>query len=352
LSEEEDALLLRALEILQRRAAAPATPSLTLRQLYVPYEAARKRSPGWRVVKSRFVALLDFVYAPGTPPLGDQQVMGLKIPNWTDYRSGRMAHEWKPGRFYTDHSINCELQSLKAILSWAVIEGRIPYNPLANAKREGPKSRRRTAPSERDIGLFLDRAGPRERYMILAAVDAGMRRNEIRLCQHDWVDHEAKRIHLDNAICKNRKGGTIPATQRLLDAIEAIPRDIRGPWILTNPETGQPYTGTTMWTWFRAVVDGSGVRAAPGDRRVVLHDGRHAAATNAVKRGVPVTTVQLQMRHADISTTMIYVDTSDADFGPALEKFEAGIVSERERIGPKRAPSDGHVIDKSKLGKK
>jgi len=314
----DDDLIARALQILQRRAAGEATPAITVAQLYDRYEAARKHTRGWPVVGGRLRSIRDTVYAPGIPPLGRREAMSLRVLDWSDYRSFKLSEEFAVGRRRTEWTVDCHLISLKTMLTWAVDEGRIPHNPLDRARVKS-HSRREVAPDEEEIGLPLEEAEPRMRYVILAAADAGMRRNEIRLCEHGWVDHIARRIHLAGHACKGGKARSVPATRRLLSAIDALPRHVRAPWILTNPETSAPYSMSLFSRYFRVLADSVGLK------HVKLHDLRHSAATNAVARGVKITAVQKMLGHANLSTTLVYVNAREDDLGPALDAIEAGI---------------------------
>lgn len=314
----EDELIARALEIVQRRAAGVATPAITVSQLYDRYEAARKNTRGWPVVGGRLRAIRDGIYAEGVLPLGARDVMGLRVLDWSDYRAFRLGEEFAVGRRRSEWTVDCQLQSFKAMLNWAVDDGRIPYNPLDRARSKS-HSRREIAPTEDQIARQLELADARMRYVILASADAGMRRNEIRLCRHEWVDRVARRIHLGAEACKGNKARSVPATRRLFAAIEAIPRHVRAPWILTNPDTEQPFGPDSFSLWFRQLAD------AAGQRGIRLHDNRHGAATNAVARGVKLTAVQKMLGHANLSTTLIYVNAREDDLGPALDAIEAGI---------------------------
>jgi integrase len=322
----DDELIARALDVLQRRTQGTAAPVITVAQLIERYEAAKKLTRGWRVTGCNLRAIRDFVYMPGTPPLGQRDVMSLKVLDWTDYRAAKLEEEWAVGRKRLACSVDQQLVSLKAMLRWAVDEGRIPHNPLERAQvRE--RSRREIAPDEDDITQQLGEADVRMRYVVLASADAGMRRNEIRLCQHDWVDVRGKRIHLSAEACKNQKARTVPATSRLLEAIGAVPRHVRAPWILTNPETEQPFSGNSFSRWFRETADAAGFPKAH------LHDNRHAAATRAIASGAKVTAVQRMLGHEHLITTLLYVNQrardADSDLAQALEAIERGIGDKR-----------------------
>lgn len=319
-------ILAAALAIVRRMqtgAQAPPAPTLTLRQLYGHYVPYRSKIGGWRVVQGRLRSVMDSVYAEGIPPLGDRDVMSIRLLDWSDWRAWRSGQEYAPGKTPSDHTVNLHLESLKAMLNWGVSEGRIPHNPIAAARHVGKRGKRQVAPTEEEISLLLDDANDRERYIILASNDAGMRLNELRQCKHEWVDAEHGRIHLAAEVCKGKKARTVPATNRLLDAISSLPRHFRSPYILTKPNTGEPYCAHAIARWFKAKARAAGLP------HLVLHDGRHHFASASLERGIDIDTVRKQMGHSRLSTTETYIQTrTDATFGPALEAFEAGIAAE------------------------
>lgn len=57
--------------------------------------------------------------------------------------------------------------------------------------------------------------------------------------------------------------------------------------------------------------------------RVKPHRFRHTMATNMVRRGAPLHIVQKILGHADISTTMIYVDVQEEDVSIAHKQLVA-----------------------------
>ena len=51
------------------------------------------------------------------------------------------------------------------------------------------------------------------------------------------------------------------------------------------------------------------------------HKFRRTAATNAVRRGMPIEQVQKMLGHATLNTTQIYVNVSDMDVKISHEKY-------------------------------
>lgn len=331
MDEDEEKLLSAALEMLQRRAARRTSPPLTVRQLFEQYKAAWAQRKSWVAYETR---LIPFVLAHG-----DKSAADLTVMTWTLYASARRAtrlpgKRGARGECYSETTVNAELGALKACLNWAVEQGLLRFNPLAVAKRKS-RPRRETVPREREMGLALDACRTREQtLMVLAAGDVGLRRGEIIQLRHDWIDHGAKTVTLPNWACKNKRGGTVPCTQRFLDAVDALPRHIRHPQVLVSELGDGPYGRTALDDWWSAIRERAGLEAAPGEKAMRLHDLRAGAATNALKRGVRFQTVSKRiLRHSTLATTEIYLrgltdDPADASEAAAL--MEAGIVRDQQ----------------------
>jgi len=343
---DEDELLAAAAEVLLRRAAKRSAPSLTVAALYAHYREAHQASKSWEAMRVRLAPFLE--------AFGDRQVLSLEVIDWSNHAARRLATlvpGAKDGRFYDRRTVNSELGWVKAMLNWSVGQGRLKYNPLAGAKRSKVRKGRETSLRESDIARAMAACQkPEQVVMILAAADVGLRRGEILQLQHDWIDHEAKTLSLPGFVCKNGRGGTVPVTQRFLDAVAAMPRHIRHQQVLWSERSHGPYSRMTLDTWWRDIRERAGLQSAPGDKEVHLHDLRASCATNAVARGVKLTTVSKRvMRHASLRTTEIYLrgDVSDPEeMAQAAATFEAGIVRDQgKRRGPKRADVDFSAKD-------
>lgn len=321
----DDELIAHIAELCRRRDNIPAGPSLTVAELYARYEAASKGRKSWASIR---VHLAGCVTA-----FGARDAAGLKVIDWTEYRARREL-ELVPrgnGRTYSPTTINTQLSYLKVLLNWGVTQGLLLANPLQKAKRSAQRAHRETAPAEVDISALLEQADVRATAVVLCATDAGLRRLEIRSLQWAWIDREAMLIRLPGWACKGGRGGAVPMTRRLREALDAIPRALRSPWVFTSPRGGARYSLRAFSRWFRAVADAAGIQAAPEDGNVHLHDCRHAFASNATRRGVRIEIVSQVLRHASLDQTRDYVQTSDVDLRAAREAFEAGIERDKRR---------------------
>lgn len=308
----------RLIAELSDRLAPAVAPSILLAELYRRYEVARRGAPAWG---SSSAMLRPFVarYA-------DRDAASLDVRDWGAYRDSRA--ELAPS------SRNLSLWLVKAMLRWGVAEGLLKEDPpLCKARTQPQKDHRETAPTEGDVTrLLAEVRQPRERVIVLCAVDSGMRRNEIRQLQWTWVGRGE--IAIPNWAAKGGRGRVVPASRRQLAAVEAMPRVLRSQYVLANPETGEPYARPMLTKWWRELAALAGLQAAPGEVRVRLHDGRHGFATNAVGRGVRIEVVSEILGHASLEQTKAYVQSRPTDLAVARELFEAGIP--RQSQGPRK----------------
>lgn len=296
---------------------APTVSTLTLRELYARYEASSKARRSWDTIM--------YLLRPTVREYGARPAASLRVTDWTTFRA---AGEGK----WSGSTLNQQLAWLKTLLRWGVDQGLLPVEPhLCRAKPAKVKIARETAPTEDDAAAMLALAGARMRVVVLCVFDAGMRRNEYRQLQRAWLDRERMEIRMPNWACKGSRGRTTQLTSRLLRAIDAIPRDIRSPYVLTNADTGEPFAAATYTKLWRALAADAGLQAVPGEVRVRGHDGRHGFATQAVCRGVRLEVVSDMLGHASLETTRIYVQRRGSDLAKAREDFERGIEKDRHR---------------------
>jgi integrase len=158
---------------------------------------------------------------------------------------------------------------------------------------------------------------PRYRVVILLAYEAGLRAGEIRGLQHGDVRdgqltvRRALDQETDEVIApKHDKVRTVPISPRLIDALAALPR--RGLWVVAKPDGGFISYRVVSDT-VKAIYD----RASVARPVKPIHCLRHTFGTVMARR-VPLGVLQQLMGHADVTTTMRYVDVSEADKRDAI----------------------------------
>lgn len=224
---------------------------------------------------------------------------------------------WLMGHGLSPRSASRCLATLKTFYGLLIDDGVITLNPAKDI--ESPKISKALPKtvSESDVGKMARCAGSRKRWGPLAVRDkaivltfyaSGLRESELANLKLSDLD-------LGSGFVKvwNGKGGTdgiAPLSPPAVGAIERylrvlrpkIARDKNSPYLFLG-RRGAQFTRQRIWQVINAIG-----WAALG-KRISPHMLRHAVATALIKGGADIRDVQAILRHADISTTQIYVHT-------------------------------------------
>lgn len=157
----------------------------------------------------------------------------------------------------------------------------------------------------------------RYRVVILLASEAGLRIGEIRGLQ--WTDVKDGQLTVRRALDKetgeviapkHNKVRTVPLSPRIIAALADLPR--RGLWVVSRLDGG----ALNYYELSRAV-NAIYDRANVTRPRSPVHCMRHTFGTVMARR-VPLGVLQQLMGHADVQTTMRYVDVSEDDKREAI----------------------------------
>lgn len=168
----------------------------------------------------------------------------------------------------------------------------------------------------------------RNRAIIETLWQTGMRQGELRNAKLDNVDRDDRSIRIYAS--KTDEWRTVhyqPALDRSLDLWIDVERN-------THPESEYLFVAAHSEKLSRQSINDIIARAAAPinekigetqdgkDRwRISPHSLRHGHAVHALKQGVDVRSVQKQLGHSDISTTMRYLDLVDDDVADAYKVF-------------------------------
>lgn len=197
-----------------------------------------------------------------------------------------------------------------------------------------------TAVASEDVEKLLEACDdPRVTVMLLLASEAGLRAAEIRGLQ--WTDIKAGQLTVrrtldkltnDAVAPKHNKSRTVPLSGRLTASLAALPR--AGLWVISEPD-GSPITYDRMID----AVHGTYERAEVPRPPKALHCLRHTFGT-VMARKVPLPVLQRLMGHADVQTTLRYIDVNEDDkreaialvFGSSVQATCKPDVAAEERI--------------------
>ena len=167
----------------------------------------------------------------------------------------------------------------------------------------------------------------RYRLVVLLATEAGLRAGEIRGLQ--WTDMKSGQITVRRALDKltnesvapkHNKSRTIPLSPRLTDEMTKLAR--RGLWVIAEPD-GSFVTYDRLSATINALYAKAGVPRPPKS----LHCPRHTFGTVMAAR-VPLPVLRDLMGHADVQTTLRYVDVGEDQKRDAIAAvFGSGVAA-------------------------
>ena len=145
----------------------------------------------------------------------------------------------------------------------------------------------------------------------------GCRRGEI-LKLH-WSEVDGDRLNLADSKTGPRRVWLSQAAQAIL---ARQPR-AASPYVFPSPRHPDKSLSHALCLWHRA-------RKEAGLDDVRLHDLRHTVASQAVARGVPLSTVARMLGHADPRMTLRYAHVGDRDLQAAAERIGKAIEAAME----------------------
>ncbi len=260
--------------------------------------------------------------------MGREPIITLCPARVDSYREARRLELTVRGGPPTDATLDRELALLKRIINWAVRNQRIWKNPLAGVKPLNTDNTRSVVIDEEDLSRLLAKSPEFLRPFFVLYFDTGMRSGELLKLRRNQVDLQSGRVDLGRNT-KTRTPRTFWLTQRASEVLASLPRPLNpNAPLFQNPHTGRAYVD--LKKSIRKALDAAGLTDA------WLHDLRRSYVTNARRRGIEESVIMKQTGHKTHSVFRRYSIIEDSDLKEAARKFEAGSVSETERMAQEK----------------
>ena len=216
---------------------------------------------------------------------------------------------------------NKALEILSQIMNAALAAGYVGASPVKGiAKNPRPKLTRFLSAEEIErLQCVLDRLvdeRPSRRPqtdVVRLLLLTGCRKGEIMKLR--WSEVDGDRLNLADTKTGPRRVWLSRAAQAVL---ARQPRGA-GPYVFPSPRDPARPLSDTLSLWHRA-------RKEAGLDDVRLHDLRHTVASQAVARGVPLSTVARMLGHADPVMTLQYAHVGDRDLQAAAARIGKAII--------------------------
>ena len=229
---------------------------------------------------------------------------------------------------------NKALEILSQIMNAALAAGHVRTAPVKGiAKNPRPKLTRFLSADEIErLHRVLDRLvaeWPSRRQqadIVRLLLLTGCRKGEILKLR--WSEVDGDRLNLTETKTGPRTVWLSQAAQAVLDR---QPR-AASPYVFPSQRHRDKPLSDTLHLWSRA-------RKEAGLDDVRLHDLRHTVASQAVARGVPLSTVARMLGHSDPKMTLRYAHVGDRDLQAAAERIGKAIEAAMEAGESPAAPS-------------
>ncbi|MCY3733934.1 MAG: tyrosine-type recombinase/integrase, partial [Chloroflexi bacterium] len=211
---------------------------------------------------------------------------------------------------------NKALEILGQIMNAALAVGHLETSPVKGiAKNPRPKLTRFLSAEEIErLHHVLDRlvdewpSRGQQADIVRLLLLTGCRKGEIMKLR--WSEVDGDRLNLAHTKTGPRRVWLSKAAQAIL---ARQPR-AAGPYVFPSPMHPDKPLSNALHFWHRA-------RKEAGLDDVRLHDLRHTVASQAVARGVPLSTVARMLGHADPKMTLRYAHVGDRDLQAAAERI-------------------------------
>jgi integrase/recombinase XerD len=209
------------------------------------------------------------------------------------------------------------LLPVRTFFKWLARQGYLLYNPageieMPRVEKRLPKHVLTISEAEAVLAVPDTREplGVRDRAILETFYSTGMRRMELmNLCLYD-LDIERGTVMI--RLGKGRKDRMAPIGERAICWIEKYLSEVR-PQLAPSPDNGVIF----LTTWGDKFNDYSltelvreYVNKADIGKKGACHLFRHTCATLMLEGGADIRFIQLQLGHADISTTEVYTQVS------------------------------------------
>ena len=255
------------------------------------------------------------------PHFGETPVAGISYRDLELFRSQRRQVTTRQGKNRSPARVNREMATLRHMLNKAVQWDWLPVNPLEKGEslffRED-HSRVRYLTQE-EAARLLAASQPHLRPIVETALNTGMRKGEILALRWEWLRDGW--IHLPAGMSKTGLGRMVPVNEAQAQVFAEVRRQVqlKSPLVFCDP-TGEG------WKQLRKSFAGALRRAGITDFR--FHDLRHTCASWLVMAGADLVSVQKQLGHTTIGTTMRY-----AHLSPGHLKKSSNLISTRKNDG-------------------
>src|ERR1035437_4860061 len=278
-----------------------------------------------------FEVLVARFLAEGNPRPHNLGRLGILLPYFGPIPVNRitkaLTHEYRRQRQargpVSDATLNRDLGVLRHALNWAMDEGLIASNPLTRLRMARERRVRRPVLSAEDELLLLEAAPEHLKRLVIAALDAGLRRSELFYQRWEDIDFGRRVLFVTRSKTPAGEAREIPLTLRLFNVLWDSREDEGFVFAYQGHKLG-----TIKRTW-KTTLRRSGIKP------LRFHDLRHSFNTRLMEAGVVQDIRKALMGHSSgDSVNSIYTHVELPAKREAIAKLEQW-VQRQTQLQPK-----------------
>lgn len=230
------------------------------------------------------------------PELGDVRLDRISTQRVLDLRQKVLAAGRSPS------TANLLLRTLNLLMSYAIRIGHLERKPYTVSLLKVQRKPRPTIPAE-SVATFIDGAAkisrnPQVGVMLATLIGCGLRASEVLAMRWVWLD-PTKRTYTVG-VSKGKEARVIPIPDWLWLRLVGMPRTL-SPYVFPSKDGGLHHRHFLRQPLQRLCRE-------LGLGNVTVHRLRGSFATLHAEAGTPITAIQSMLGHADIKTTLIYIE--------------------------------------------
>jgi len=227
--------------------------------------------------------------------------------------------------------VNRNLAVLKNLLTFALDKGLIenhPLNKFRMLKEEKLALRVMSLEEERLLVAKVGEVDPVVGVYVAILGETGLRKAEGLRLKWGHIDFGQRMVTVEHS--KSKRPRYVPLSGHAIEQLQTLIRYIEVPYVFVNPSTGLRLRDP------RGPFE-KGKKAAGLDWVKGFHGLRYFRATQWVKNGVDLKTVQELLGHSSITTTMRYAHYAPSHASRSILESERIERAELDQSGEKRA---------------
>lgn len=277
---------------------APVSTVASLDELRIAHAGSFRSENTRRAYQSDLDAFVDFAERHGAAAFPAQRVL---VDAWC--RDMESAVDEQGRRLVSDATISRRLGALSSLHAYAIDEGLLDANPVANVRRPPRSDVSPTQGLDRDEARRLlaeaDAMGARTGLLVRLLLHNGLRVTEaLQLRVEDVSEQRGHVVVLVTG--KGSRKAVVPLNQPTQQALDSVVGKRTSGYVLETA-TGKPLDRHNVAKLIGKLAQRAGIT-----KRISPHSLRHTAITAALDAGVPLRDVQDFARHADPRTTRRY----------------------------------------------